>query len=152
MPTPNITTASAGRERTCTQCGSTYRAKRNTSVYCSTSCRQKGNRGTPAKALKTSQWSPITKALQKVGYVGIAGPASSRINAPTTYSLTVPPEHAYSELSYHFSRKGWGNVSREEFSEALRSDGIEAFYTLSAEAVAHKLWRDRSTQQLRRQS
>ena len=96
--------------------------------------------------------SPITKALHKVGYIGISGPASSRINAPKTYSLTVPPEHAYSELSYHFCQKGWGNVSREEFSEALRADGIEAFYTLSAEAVADKLWRDRSTQQLRRQS
>ena len=152
MPTPKITTASAGRERTCTQCGATYRAKRTTSVYCSTSCRQKGNRGTPAKALKTSRWSPITKALQKVGYVGISGPASSRINAPTTYSLTVHPEHAYSELSYHFSRKGWGNVSREEFSEALRKDGIEAFYKLSDDAIRHKLERDRGTQQLRRQS
>lgn len=152
MSTPTITTASAGRERTCTQCGATYRAKRNTSVYCSTSCRQKGNRGTPAKGLKTSQWSPITKALHKVGFIGISGPASSRINAPTTYSLTVPPEHAYSELSYHFSRKGWGNVSREEFSEALRSDGIEAFYKLSDDAVGYKLRRDRSTQQLRRQS
>ena len=152
MPTSTITTASAGRERTCTQCGSTYRAKRTTSVYCSTSCRQKGNRGTPAKVLKTSQWSPITKALQKVGYVGISGPLDKTSEAPKTYSLTVPYDLAYSELSYHFGRKGWGNVSREEFAEALRTDGIEAFYTLSSEAVAHKLWRDRSAQQLRRQS
>ena len=82
----------------------------------------------------------------------MSGPASKRSDAPTTYSLTVAPEHAYSELSYHFSRKGWGNVSREEFSEALRTDGIEAFYKLSDDAIRHKLERDRGTQQLRRQS
>ena len=152
MPTPKNTTASAGRERTCTQCRATYRAKRSTSTYCSTSCRQKGNRGTPPTVLKTGRWSPVTKALHLVGYVGISGPASKRSNATTTYSLTVPFDHAFSELSYQFNRKGWGNVSREEFSEALRSDGIEAFYTLSPEAMAHKLWRDRSNQRLQRQS
>ena len=101
--------------------------------------------------LKTSQWSPITKALQKVGYVGISGPLDKTSEAPKTYSLTVPYDLAYSELSYNFARKGWGNVSREEFSDALRTDGIEAFYTASPEAVVHKLWRDRSTQQLLRQ-
>ena len=43
-------------------------------------------------------------------------------------------------------------MSREEFSEALRTDGIEAFYKLSDIAIGHKLERDRGTQQLRRQS
>lgn len=87
-----------------------------------------------------------------VGYIGMSGPASKRSDAPTTYSLTVPHEHAYGELSHHFNRRGWGYVSKEEFSEALRSDGIEAFYTLSPAAVADKLWRDRNNQRLHRQS
>ena len=152
MPTSTITTASAGRERTCTQCGSTYRAKRNTSVYCSTSCRQKGNRGTPAKQQRSDCWSPITKALHRVGFIGISGPADKTSKAPTTYSLTVPYELAFDELSYHFNRRGWGNVSKEEFSKALRFDAIEAFYTASAEAIDDKRWRDRNNQRLHRQS
>lgn len=141
-----------GRERICVQCGTVYKSQRSTSSYCSTPCRQKSNRGTPSKALKADQWSIITKALHKVGYVGISGPASKRSDAPTTYSLTVSPEHAFGELSYHFNLKGWGVVSREEFSEALRKDGIESFYTASPEAIANKLWRDRNTQRLQRQS
>jgi hypothetical protein len=137
-----------GRERSCVQCDTTYKSKRSTSNYCSTSCRQKGNRGTPSKVTKATQWSMITKALHKVGYIGVSGPASTRSTAPTTYSLTVSPEHAHSELSYHFNRKGWGCVTEEEFSKALRTDGIESFYTLSPEALAAKQWRDRNTQRL----
>lgn len=144
--------APKGRERICVQCGTIYKSQRATSTYCSTACRKKGHRGTPPKVLRSGQWSPITKALQKVGYVGVSGPASKRSDAPVTYSLTVPPEHAYGELSYHFNRKGWGVVSREEFSEALRMDGIESFYALSPEAMASKLWRDRNTRRLERQS
>lgn len=150
-----LTTANqkiTGRERSCTQCATIYRAQRSTSSYCSTSCRKKSNRGTPPKALGPKQWSPITKALHKVGYVGITGPVSNRINAPATYALTVPPEHAYGELSYHFNRKGWGCVSQEEFGEALRLDSIEPFYVLSTKAAADKLWRDRNTQRLQRLS
>lgn len=144
--------APKGRERICVQCGTTYKSQRATSTYCSTSCRQKGNRGTPPKVLKAAQWSPITKALHKVGYIGITGPASMRSDAPTTYTLMVPPEHAFGELSYHFNRMGWGVVSRDEFSEALRKDGIQSFYKLSDDAVGYKIKRDRGTQQLRRQA
>ena len=150
--TPTASQKITGRERNCTQCGTTYRAQRSTSSYCSTSCRQKGARGTPRKAQNPTQWSPITKALSKVGYVGISGPVSSRHKGVTTFSLTVPHEHAFSELAYHFNRRGWGSVSREEFSEALRIDGIEPFYALSPEALAAKQWRDRDSQRLRRQS
>lgn len=144
--------APKGRERICVQCGTNYKSQRSTSTYCSTACRKKGHRGTPPKVSRSIQWSPITKALHKVGYIGISGPASKRIDAPVTYSLTVTPEHAYGELSYHFNRKGWGVVSRQEFSEALRMDGIEAFYTLSPDAADKKRTRDRGTQQLRRQA
>lgn len=146
---PETTT---GRERLCVQCGTTYKSKRSTSTYCSTSCRKKGHRGTPPKVSRSDQWSIITKALHKVGYIGISGPGSTRSNAPTTYSLTVSPDHAYSELSFHFNRKGWGCVTEEEFSKALRADGIESFYTLSPEALAAKRWRDRNTRRLERQS
>ncbi len=142
---PETTT---GRERLCVQCGTIYKSKRSTSTYCSTSCRQKGNRGTPVKHPRSDRWSIITKALHKVGYVGISGPNFTTDETPTTYSLTVPPEHAYSELSYHFNRKGWGCVTEEEFSKALRTDGIESFYALSPEAMAAKQWRDRNTQRL----
>jgi hypothetical protein len=38
------------------------------------------------------------------------------------------------------------------FSEALRADGIQSFYTLSDEALAAKQWRDRNTRRLERQS
>jgi hypothetical protein len=99
----------------------------------------------PRKGLSPQQWSPITKALHKVGYVGITGPAYRTIRTPTTYALTVPPEHAYGELSYHFNRKGWGCVSMEEFNEALRMDSVEPFYKLSPEATVAKRWRDRAT-------
>lgn len=141
-----------GRERSCVQCDTNYRALRSTSTYCSTSCRKKGNRGTPRKGLSPQQWSPITKALHKVGYVGISGPADRTIRTPTTYSLTVPPEHAYGELSYYFNRKGWGCVSMEEFNEALRMDSVEPFYKLSPQAILDKRWRDRNTQRLMRHS
>ena len=144
--------ASKGRERICVQCGTIYKSKRTTGTFCSTSCRQKSNRGTPARALKVTQWSLITKALQKVGYIGITAQANKRTNTPATYSMTVPTDHAYGELCLELNRRDLRPVCREEFSEGLRMDGIESFYALSPEATAHKLWRDRSAQQLRRQS
>lgn len=143
---------SKGRERICVQCGTIYKSQRATSTYCSTACRKKRHRGTPPKVLRSGQWSPITKALHKVGYVGISGPASKRSDAPVTYSLTVPPEHAYGELSLELNRRMLRPVSREEFSEALRRDGIESFYALSPDAAEAKLWRDRNTRRLQRQS
>ena len=145
-----ITTASAGRERTCTQCGTTYRAQRSTSTYCSKSCRQKGNRRTAPKT-GPDKWSIITTALHSVGYVGCIGPVSTRAKDVAIYGLLVPNDHAFDELSVHFNRKDWGSVSREEFSEALRSDGIQPFYSRSPEAVEQKLWRDRTRQRLNSQ-
>lgn len=144
--------APKGRERICAQCGTTYKSQRATSTYCSTACRKKGHRGTPPKVLNAAQWSPITKALHKVGYIGITGPASKRSDSPASYALTVQLEHAFSELSYHFNRKGWGVVSREEFRKALRMDGIQITDTLSPDAAEAKLWRDRNTRRLERQS
>lgn len=143
MPKTIDTPARAGRERTCTQCGATYRSQRNSSLYCSPACRMKANRGTaPTGGPKAGPagFSVLTKALLIAGYVG---PITGGKAAPV-YALTVPFEHALDELSFQFNRRGWGYVTRDEFAEALRADGIQDFYARSPEAV------DRNRRQTRR--
>lgn len=88
----------------------------------------------------------------KVGYVGCIGPASSRSQQAPVYALLVSRDHAHTELSYHFSQKGWGMVSREEFDEALRKDRIKGYQSRSEEAEDTKLWQDRQRQRLKRSS
>lgn len=149
MTTKTNTPARVGRERTCTQCGATYRSPRNSSRYCSPACRKKANRGTaPTGGPEAGPkgWSIITKALQKAGYVGPIGPASSRSKDAPVFGLTVPAEHALDELSFQFNRRGWGYVSREEFNAALRRDGIHGFDLRSPEAADEKRWKDRQRQ------
>lgn len=149
MTSPDITPARAGRERTCTQCGATYRSQRNSSRFCSTACRQKANRGTaPTGGPKAGPagFTVITKALLIAGYVG---PIKGGKAAPA-YALTVPFEHALDELSFQFNRKGWGYVTRDEFSAALRADGIQGFTTRNPEAAEEKRWQDRQRQRERR--
>ena len=134
-----------GRERTCTQCGATYRSPRNSSRYCSPACRKRANRGTaPTGGPKAGPagWSIITKALVAVGYVGRIGPATSRSRAAPTYGLVVPDEHALNEISFQFNRKGFGHVSREEFTQALKRDGIQSFTSRSPEAAKDKRQQD----------
>lgn len=150
MSNPRVTTTIVGRERNCTQCGSMYRAQRSTSLYCSTPCRQKAQRGTAAK-VGPRQPSAVVKALQSVGYIGCIGPASVRSKEAANYALLVSNELAFEELSAHFDRKGWGSVSKDEFAEALRSDGVQAFYSRSPEATEQKQWRDRNRQRLNSQ-
>lgn len=138
MTTENMKPASAGRERNCTQCGATYRSPRNSSLYCSNACRQKAKRGTaPKRGLKAGPagWTIITKALHKAGYVGCVGPWKCSDKAAPVYALLVPFEHALDELSFHFNRKGFGYINRDEFTQALRRDGIQDFHARSAEAV-----------------
>lgn len=138
MTTENITPACAGRERTCTQCGTIYRSPRNSSRYCSNACRQKAKRGTAPTSHRKygpAGWSVITKALHKAGYVGCVGPALATSIADPVYALLVPFEHALDELSFHFNRKGFGYVTRAEFTDALRRDGIQDFQVRSAKAV-----------------
>lgn len=138
MTNTEITPACAGRERTCTHCEATYRSPRNSSRYCSNACRQKAKRGTaPTNHLKDGPagWCVITKALHKAGYVGCVGPAVAKSKATAVYALLVPFEHALEELSFHFNRKGFGYVTRAEFTDALRRDGIQDFHARSAEAV-----------------
>lgn len=143
------TPARAGRERTCTQCGATYRSQRNSSRFCSTACRQKANRGSvPTGGAKAGPagFSIITKALLIANYVG---PVTGSKAAPT-YALTVPFEHALDELSFQFNRRGWGLVSRDEFTEALKGDGIQGFATRSPESAEEKRWQDRQRQREKR--
>lgn len=153
MTPSDITPARAGRERTCTQCGATYRSQRNSSRFCSTACRQKANRGTaPTGGPKAGPagFTVITKALLIAGYVVPIGPLGRRASEPPVYALTVPFEHALDELSFQFNRKGWGYVTRDEFTEALKSDGIQGFTTRSPEAAEEKRWQDRQRQRERR--
>lgn len=134
MPKTTDIPARAGRERTCTQCGATYRSQRNSSRYCSTACRQKASRGSaPTGGPKAgpASFTVITKALMIAGYVG---PVTAGKAAPT-YALTVPFEQALDELSFQFNRKGWGYITRDEFAAALKSDGIQGFNKRSPEAV-----------------
>lgn len=138
MTTLSPTPACAGRERTCTQCGTTYRSPRNSSLYCSNACRQKAKRGTiPTGRHKadSARWTSITKALHKTGYVGCVGPWKSSDKAAPVYALLVPFEHALDELSFHFNRKGFGYITRDEFTEALRRDGVQDYHARSAEAL-----------------
>ena len=87
----------------------------------------KAKRGmAPTVALKAqpSSWSPISKALLHVGYLGRITNADPSKARAETYALVVPFETALDDLSFHFNRKGWGYVSREEFAAALRKDGV----------------------------
>ena len=95
-------------------------------------------------------WSPITKALHLAGYIGCIGPVSALSKAAPVYALTVPYELALDELSFQFNRKGWGHISRAEFDDALRSDGIKGYLERSDKAVDSKLWQDRQRQRLNR--
>ncbi len=98
----------------------------------------KAKRGTVPEAAPRAGpagFTVITKALIAVGYVGSIGPISSRSKDAPAYALTVPFEHALDELSFQFNRKGLGYVSREEFTDALRADGVEDFHARSPEAV-----------------
>jgi hypothetical protein len=145
--------ARAGRERTCTQCGATYRSQRNSSLYCSTACRKKANRGTaPTGGPKSGPagFTVITKALLIAGYVGPLGPVGRRSIEPPVYALTVPFEQALDELSFQFNRKGWGYITRDEFAAALKSDGIQGFTTRSPEAAEAKRWQDRQRLRIQR--
>ena len=145
--------ARVGRERTCTQCGATYRSPRNSSRYCSNACRMKAKRGTaPTGGPRAGPdgFTIITKALLIAGFVGKVGPTSSRSNEAPSYAVLVPFEHALDELSFQFNRKGWGYVSRDEFSEALKADGIRPFRIRSGEAADRKRWQDCQRQRMNR--
>ncbi|WP_227339897.1 hypothetical protein [Sphingopyxis sp. P8] len=92
----------------------------------------------------------ITKATHKLGFIGPIGPVSRRSSQPLCFALLVPLEYALEELSFQFNRKGFGYVSRDEFSAALRRDGIQGFTSRSPEAAELKKWQDRQRQRLER--
>lgn len=149
----NTTPARKGRERFCALCGAIYRSLRSNSLYCSNACRLKGGRGRAPKGgpkAGPAGFSPITKALYLTGYVGRVGPASSHDTGPHVYALLVDPNEAYAELAYQFDRKGWGIVSRDEFDDALKSDGINAFSTRSPQSLERNRWLARQSARMRR--
>ena len=153
MTNPAKKPACVGRERNCTQCGAVYRSPRNSSRYCSPACRKKANRGTaPTAGPKGGPTGFIlfTRAAIKWGLIGRIGPTSTRSTEPPVYALTVPFEFALDEVSFQFNRKGWGYVSRDDFTQALRQDGIRGFDNRSPEAREAKLWQDRQRQRINR--
>jgi hypothetical protein len=97
----------------------------------------KAKRGTAPTATSCGPagWNPITKALHLAGYIGCIGPVSALSKAAPVYALTVPYELALDELSFQFNRRGWGYVRKEEFDDALRSDGIVDHKARASEAV-----------------
>jgi hypothetical protein len=136
----------AGRERTCHQCGTTYRSIRSNSLYCTTPCRKRAARGAAATGgpkAGPDTWGPITRALRIGGYVGRIGPLSSRSTQPITYGLLVDPDAAHAELACLFNRRGWGLVSREEFAGALKADGVQGFNTRSEATLERNRFRAR---------
>jgi hypothetical protein len=139
------TPARKGRERVCTQCGSTFRSIRSNALYCSTPCRKQAGRGTAPKGgpkAGPESFSPITKALHLTGYIGRLGPA--------IYALLTDPNEAYAELAYQFDHRGWGIVDREEFDTALKRDGVHGFNTRSPETLERNRYRARLRGRMKR--
>lgn len=146
MTQTNTTPARVGRERFCVQCGTSYRSPRNSSRYCSPACRKKAHRGTAPKGGPRSgpeAFSIIGKLLIRGGFVGLISPTSRRSTEPAIHALLVDCDLAYAELASLFDWKGWGILTREEFSAALRRDGIRPYSTASSEAVERNRWQSR---------
>jgi hypothetical protein len=78
------------------------------------------------------------------------GPISTRDPSTPTYALLIDSDTAHAELAHQFDRKGLGQVSREEFSAALKADGIQGFNTRSPEAAKEKRKKDRRRQRINR--
>jgi len=91
-----------GREQSCKQCGSTYRAKRSTSVFCSTACRNQAFRG--AEPSTPDADDILLKRLTFIGVLGQIGPVNSRDPRPATYGLTVPRSYALAEYNDRYNR------------------------------------------------
>lgn len=146
-------TARKGRERTCNQCGATYRSIRSTSLYCSTPCRKKAGRGkapTGGPKAGPGAWSIVGQLLVRARYVGPVSPVSRRDASSTVYGLTVEAGFAYAELARLFDERGWGVLSRAEFDASLKADGIQGYSTRSPEAAENKQWKDRQRQRINR--
>jgi hypothetical protein len=84
-----------GRERTCEQCGATYRAPRATSRFCTPACRKRAHRGTAATDQGTL--GLLRRWLLRRSYAGVIGPANSRDPRRPVYALTVPRTLALDE-------------------------------------------------------
>lgn len=113
MTTETIAPAPAvrGRERTCHQCGNTFRAPRK-ARFCSNACRMKAKRGTPpclaedVQPTDPAQFSLIGKLLVRSGLAGQIDPALPSARARPTFALTVHHASALAELQLTFDRRG----------------------------------------------
>jgi hypothetical protein len=88
-----------GRDQTCEQCGSVYKAQRSTSRFCGDTCKKRGQRGVDPRADEI-----MLKRLTAMGMVGKIGPVNSRDPRPARYGLTVPRSYALAELNDRYNR------------------------------------------------
>jgi hypothetical protein len=94
-PAPRI----AGRERSCEQCATIYRAPRASSRYCTDRCKKRAQRGSLRGSPKAS--TALRTWLIKRGYVGKLSPwdSKNRSGAAERWGVTVPLAHVLAELS-----------------------------------------------------
>jgi len=78
----------AGRERTCRQCTTIYRAPRATSRFCSPACRKRSHRGSATTNQKSQEL--LQRWLLRRSYAGQIGPVNRRDPRPPVYALTMP--------------------------------------------------------------
>lgn len=93
--TPVPPTAPTGRERSCVQCSTTYRAPRSTARYCSDRCRKRSQRG--AEETNDRTLDLLRRWLLHCSYAGKIAPVNRRDPRPPVYALSVPYAHALGE-------------------------------------------------------
>lgn len=126
----NSVLASAGRERICAPCGTTYRAQRSTSRYCSPSCRKRASRGTECHSFDLGALRNVLRLL------GFAGPIKA---GSEQWGLTVPRSYALHEINTRWPPA----MTEEEFSGCLKALGVAGYEeagsacTSRKQAIAH---------------
>ena len=122
MPTATLHSI-AGRERTCAQCGTLYRAPRATSRFCGDVCRKRNHRGSPTADAKAT--SLVYRWLLRRGYAGQIGPVNSRDPRRSVYGLTV---HRHLALAEWNSWNPGASMTDEAFKDCLRDLGLIGYH------------------------
>ncbi|WP_070158130.1 hypothetical protein [Sphingobium phenoxybenzoativorans] len=94
----SVPAITVGREKNCEQCGSTYRAKRSTSRFCTDTCRQSKRRGVDPRKDEI-----LFKRLSHMGLVGQTGPWKPG-KGETVHALLAPATYALDELNARYNR------------------------------------------------
>lgn len=121
-PATNPRLRPAGRERTCTQCATTYRAPRASSRFCSPACRKRAHRGSATTDVRTTDL--LRRWLLRRSYAGQIGPVNCRNPRPPVYALTVHRGLALEEWN---SWNPGASMTDEAFASSLDQLGIYGF-------------------------